>query len=250
MNALVVANWKMNETATEARVLSRAVADALRTRWTRDVTVAIAPPFTALAAVRESIADTAIALAAQNLYFEEKGAYTGEVSAAMLADLGVVYVIVGHSERRRYFHETDADVRRKAAAALAHGLRPIVAVGETSDERDAGTTDGRVVAQTRAALEGLQRAQLAQIAIAYEPVWAIGTGRSCEPAEAQRVMSLVRASVPGLSDVPVLYGGSVTPANFASYMALPDCNGGLVGGTSLDAQAFAQLVSIAHEARA
>lgn len=240
----------MNETATQARALARDIAESLSADLASDVTVAIAPPFTALAAVRDAVAQAPIALAAQDLFWEKQGAYTGEISAAMLTDLGVRYAIVGHSERRRYFHESDDDVRRKTRAALDQALIPIVAVGETSEERDAGKTDDRVVTQTRAALDGLQPAQLARVVMAYEPVWAIGTGSSCHAGEAQRVMGLIRSSVRGLDAAPILYGGSVTPENFASYVALPDCNGGLVGGASLDAGAFVRLVRIAHETRA
>lgn len=246
MNAVVVGNWKMNETASQADALARTVVTFVGND-AASVHVALAPPFTALPAVREALRGSRIALGAQNFYWEERGAFTGEISAPMLVDLGVRYVIVGHSERRRYFHESDEDVRRKTAAALAHGLRPIVAVGETQSERDAGRADERVVTQTRAALDGLEPAALEHLAIAYEPVWAIGTGRSCEPAEAQRVMALIRASVRGLEATPLLYGGSVTPQNFAEYVALPDCNGGLVGGASLDPRAFAALVRIARE---
>lgn len=245
MNALVVGNWKMHETAEEATLLARAIRDALTPADMRKVDVAVAPPFTALSAVHDVLADSAIALAAQNLFWEDAGAYTGEISAPMLVDLGVRYVIVGHSERRRYFRESDDDVRRKAAAAIAHGLRPIVAVGETNEEREAGVTDARVVAQTRVALDGLSPQQLTQIAIAYEPVWAIGTGRSCEPSEADRVMHLIRSSVAGLESVPLLYGGSVSTANFSSYLQQPNCNGGLIGGASLDAASFVSLVRTA-----
>ncbi len=252
MRTLVVGNWKMNETATQAARLAREIVDVLSMppyRAKRSVDVVLAPPFTSLAPVRDAIAEHDVALGAQNVYWADSGAFTGEISPPMLLDLGVRYVIVGHSERRRYFGETDEDVRKKTQAALAHGLRPIVAVGETGDERDSGKTDERVTVQTRAALEGVTRERLSEIVIAYEPVWAIGTGRNCDPTEAARVIDVIRASVAGLDDVPVLYGGSVSPANFAQYMAMPRCCGGLVGGASLDAQSFALLVRIAGEAR-
>jgi triosephosphate isomerase len=249
MTPVVVGNWKMNETATQADALARTLVTFLGNDPKR-VRVVIAPPFTALTAVRDALRGSDVELGAQNLYWEDRGAFTGEVSAPMLVDLGVHYAIVGHSERRRYFGETDDDVRRKMAAALAHGLSPIVAVGETQEERDSGLTDERVRTQTNAAIASLDAAALERIAIAYEPVWAIGTGQSCEPHEAERVMQLIRSCLPGGVDVPLLYGGSVNPANFANYVALEHCNGGLVGGASLDPRAFAALVRIAATAAA
>ncbi|MGH7738311.1 MAG: triose-phosphate isomerase [Candidatus Tyrphobacter sp.] len=247
MSALVVGNWKMNETAREATALARGICERLGASPPSHVRVVMAPPFTALAAVGEAIAGTPIALGAQDLFWKDAGAFTGAISAPMLVDLGVRYVIVGHSERRRYFGESDDDVRRKTRAALAHGLQPVVAVGETSEERDAGITDERVRTQVRAAIDAIAPGDLRRIAIAYEPVWAIGTGRSCEPAEADRVMRLIRVCAGGLEDLPVLYGGSVTPANFPSYLAFDGCSGGLIGGASLDAQAFASIVRAASE---
>ena len=248
-NVLVVGNWKMNGTSGEAVALASGVRNALDGVDLWGVTVAVAPPFTALSFVRDALVASPIALAAQNLFWEDAGAFTGEISPPMLVDLGVRYVIVGHSERRQHFGETDDDVRRKTAAALAHGLVPIVAVGETREERDAGRTDERVVAQTRAALDGVPRERLDEIAIAYEPIWAIGSGTNCELDETARVMRAIRASIPGLDAVPLLYGGSVTPKNFEAYARLDECSGGLVGGASLDAQSFAAIARIAAGAR-
>jgi triosephosphate isomerase (TIM) len=245
---LVVGNWKMHETRQSGATLARAIVDALGDADTPKVTVVLAPPFTALSAVASVLNGTRIELGAQNMHWGERGAFTGEISAEMLTDLGVSYVIVGHSERRRYFHESDSDVNKKTKAALSHNLIPIVAVGETEDDRDAGLTDERVTSQIRAGLEGIVDEQLRGIVIAYEPVWAIGTGRNCEPPEAERVMSVIRGSIPGLRDVPILYGGSVTPKNFASYLEGKQCAGGLVGGASLRSESFVELVNIAYVA--
>lgn len=245
MKRLVVGNWKMHETQTTAARLASEIVDRLWDFNPSEVKAVLAPPFTALHAVANIVEGTHVALGAQNLHWVDKGAYTGEISAAMLADLSVDYVIVGHSERRRYFHETDAEVNKKTKAALNNGLIPIVAVGETEEDRDAGETDERVTSQILAGLNGLEDEQLQSIVIAYEPVWAIGTGRNCRADEAERVMSVIRGSMPALRDVPILYGGSVTPANFAEYLSGKQCAGGLVGGASLRAESFVELVNVA-----
>jgi triosephosphate isomerase len=161
----------------------------------------------------------------------------------MLLEFGVSHIILGHSERRAYCDETDRTVNLKVRTALAQGLTPIVAVGESGDERSAGRTDDRVVAQTRAAFAGVPTADLARVTIAYEPIWAIGTGRNCDPEEADRVMATIRGSVDGLDETPILYGGSMKPENVAAYMAEPNVNGGLVGGASLDPSGFAMLIA-------
>lgn len=205
------------------------------------VEIVLCPPFTALAAVSPKLDGSRVRLGAQDVHWEESGAFTGAISAPMLRECAVRYVIVGHSERREYFGDTDLTVRLKTAAALAGGLTPIVAVGETIDLRDAGKTLSHVTLQTRAALEGLSQADLARVVLAYEPIWAIGTGRSCDPAEANAVMGAMRACVPGLHDTPILYGGSVKPENIAAYTSQPEIDGGLVGGASLDAASFAAL---------
>ena len=176
------------------------------------------------------------------MHWELQGPFTGEVSAPMLREFGVTHVILGHSERRAYFNETDATVNRKVHTALQQGLIPIVAVGETAEERHAGKTDERVVAQTRAAFEGIARESLARVVIAYEPIWAIGTGENCEPDEANRVMSLIRSSLQGLNEIPILYGGSMNSENVAEYAVQPNIDGGLVGGASLDPDGFARLI--------
>lgn len=233
-------NWKMFKTATEARAYAQRFAELLPS-IPEHIEIVICPPFTALQAVREVLAGTRVKIGAQNMYWESSGAFTGEISPPMLLDLGVEYVILGHSERRQYFGETDEDVRRKTAAALEAGLTPIVAVGESLGIRDAGTAMQHVVAQTRAALAGLDAASAAKVVLAYEPVWAIGTGRNCDAPEANTIMHAMRNAVDGLAGVPILYGGSVKPENVAHYASQPDIDGGLVGGASLDPDSFARL---------
>jgi triosephosphate isomerase len=206
------------------------------------IEIVIAPPFTAIPAAAQRLNGTRVRLGAQTMHWELQGAFTGEVSAPMLREFGVTHVILGHSERRAYCDETDRTVNLKVRTALDQELVPIVAVGETLEERKAGRTDDRVVAQTRAAFEGVPDRALAQVVIAYEPIWAIGTGENCDPAEADRVMAAIRASLKGLDETPILYGGSMTAANVASYVARPNVNGGLVGGASLDPGGFAALI--------
>ncbi len=234
----------MNMTGTQANAF---LDDFLKEALSDEVDVAIAPPFTALAQVNLRLQGSAIALAGQNMYWEQSGAFTGEISAPMLADAGCTYVILGHSERRERFGETDAGVNRKARAALANGLTPIVCVGETGDERDAGEALARVVSQARAALDGLGRDGAAKVVMAYEPVWAIGTGKNCDADDADEVMGAIRASVDGLQNVRIIYGGSMKAENVASYACKTNIDGGLVGGASLDPIAFATLVRAAHQ---
>jgi triosephosphate isomerase len=248
MRTVVAGNWKMNETAAQALQLVAAFVPAIRELLSDagpDVDVVVAPPFTALAAVAPALAHAGrVALGAQNMHWDVSGAFTGEISAPMLLDLGVTYVILGHSERRQYFGETDEAVNRKVKTALAQGLHAIVAVGETLGEREAGRTRDRVVGQTRAALDGLDDRDVARLILAYEPIWAIGTGKNCDAVEADGVMGEIRACHGALRDVPILYGGSVKPDNFATYLARPNVNGGLIGGASLDAGAFVELVRL------
>jgi triosephosphate isomerase len=231
---LIAGNWKMYKTASETGEFCRALRDALGEL--EGVDVAVCPPFTALAAAVQTLADTEIAVAAQNVHWEAEGAYTGEISAPMLVDLGVYGVIVGHSERRQFFGETDEAVARRAAAALDAGLSVIACVGELEEERERGDT------------ENVLRRQLAQLeardnlVIAYEPVWAIGTGKTATPELAQQAHAFVKS----LIDVPVLYGGSVRPENAEELLAQPDVDGALVGGASLDVDAF---VAICRAAR-
>jgi triosephosphate isomerase len=244
--SLIAGNWKMYGTRAEAeRLLS-----TLKTLIGRpaDREVVIAPPFTVLETVSRLLAGTSIHLAAQNLYWEPQGAFTGEISGPMLTDLGCSHVILGHSERRHYFGETDEQVAQKVRAAQRDGLIPIVCVGETLEQRERGETAVLIARQVRTALQGQDKAVFASLIIAYEPVWAIGTGRTATPAQAQEVHVVIRTTVAELSDrataemVRILYGGSVKPDNIDGLMAEADIDGALVGGASLQAEAFARII--------
>jgi triosephosphate isomerase len=242
----VCGNWKMHKTAAEARALLKDLR-ALAEGQAAEVEVAVAPPFTALAAAAEALRGSTIELAAQNVNAEPQGAFTGEVSAGMLAEAGVRYVIVGHSERRQLFGETDDGVRRKVGAVLGAGMRPIVCVGEILAEREGGRTLEVVGRQVRGALAGLPAAAVAALTVAYEPVWAIGTGKTASSAQAQEVHAAIRALLRDLAGgsadaVRIQYGGSVKPDNARELMAQPDVDGALVGGASLKAQDFVQIV--------
>lgn len=240
--AIVAGNWKMHKTAAETRAFFDAFLPHVAS-LPDQVTIVVAPPFTALAAAHAALqGQPRVSLGAQNVHWELQGACTGDISVPMLAEHGVTYVIVGHSERRANANELDRTVNLKVKTLLAHGMTPIVAVGETLDEREAGRTDDRVISQTREALDGLSDGDVARVVMAYEPIWAIGTGRNCDPVEAARVMSAIRGCVPALADVPILYGGSMKPENVAQYMEHSTINGGLVGGASLDAGGFATLI--------
>jgi triosephosphate isomerase (TIM) len=234
---LVVGNWKMNGgLAANARLLDRLV-----TEWqpTEARSLAVCVPFPYLGQVQAALASTAIGWGAQDVSAHTSGAYTGEVSAAMLVEFGCRYVIVGHSERRQIHGETDPLVAAKAGAALAAGITPIVCIGESLAEREAGATDAVVQRQLGAVIEALG-GRLPEIVLAYEPVWAIGTGRTASPAQAQQVHASLRATLTGVRapDVKVLYGGSVKAANAAALFAMSDIDGGLIGGASLDATEF------------
>lgn len=242
MRSVIAGNWKMHKTVAEAVLLVKELL-LLRRSFPADVEVIVAPPFTALQAVSRSLrGQSSIQLAAQTMHWQDTGAYTGEISPTMLMDVDVRYVILGHSERREMFGESDAYVRLKTMAALAHGLRPIVAVGETLEEHNAGRTMDKVVSQTRAALQGLTPQEIARCVVAYEPLWAIGSGMSDDPQNANAVMRSIRGSVEGLQDVPLIYGGSVRPDNMAAFAAQSDVNGALVGGASLSADSFAAII--------
>ncbi len=242
---LAAGNWKMHRTAREGveavTALKPLVADL------KDVDIVVCPPFTALADVGRALAGSNIELGAQDMHWEAQGAYTGEVSGPMLWDLGCTYVIVGHSERRRHFGETDEEAGRKAAAAFAHELLPILCVGETLEERDAGRTEEVVARQVRLGTAGLDPAVGDRLVVAYEPVWAIGTGRAATGEEANRVSALIRAWLAerfgeAAHQARILYGGSVTPENITEFVTQPEIDGALVGGASLDPQAFAAIV--------
>lgn len=249
---ILAGNWKMNLTIAEATSFVREIRRALN--GVKGVDRVLCPPFTALAAVKDLLTATEIAVGAQNMHWAEKGAYTGEIGPAMLQEL-CRYVILGHSERRAYFRETDEGVNRKIKAALAHGLIPIVCVGETESQYDAGQTREVVSGQVRGCLEGLTREQVAGLIVAYEPVWAIGTGKAATAAGAGAVIGLtIRGTIAGLYDeatadaVRVQYGGSVTPENVAEFMAHGDIDGALVGGASLKPD-FVELVRIAAQVK-
>jgi triosephosphate isomerase len=243
---LVVANWKMHGTLAEARALAAAVRDALKRP--RGVEVVLCPPFTALAAVGEVLAGSPIGLGAQDCHWEASGAYTGEVSPAMLADLGCRVVILGHSERRQHLGETDAQVNLKLRGALAHGLTPLLCVGESAEERQQGLTFPTVEGQLRAGLTGLSPEAVGRCLVAYEPLWAIGTGVNATPAQASEVHGYLRGLLSELASkevaqaVRILYGGSVKADNAADLCREPEVDGALVGGASLQAAAFVQIV--------
>ena len=242
----IAGNWKMNGTVAEAE--ERIAGLLPRVGDVDFADVAICVPFTAIDAMVNSARGSAVEVYAQNMHQAESGAYTGEVSAPMLTELEVEGVVLGHSERRAYFGETDEALRAKVPVALAAGLKPILCVGETEAEREAGETDDHVRTQVNEALEDVQADEVDRVAIAYEPIWAIGTGRTATPEIAQDTCKVVRTAAGGRLDperVKVLYGGSVTPDNAAELMAQPDIDGALVGGASLDADGFARIVEAA-----
>lgn len=243
----ITGNWKMNKTAAEATVLVRELRGLVS--MVRDrVEVAVAPPFTALGAVAKALEDSNIALAAQNCHVEPSGAFTGEVSAPMLKEVGCSWVILGHSERRQYFHETDAGVNRKIASVLKAGLLPIICVGETLEEREGNKTLQVVETQVKGCLSGFSAAEGARFVVAYEPVWAIGTGKTATSRQAQDVHAHIRALLTGLwgkdtaEQVRIQYGGSVKADNAAELLSQPDIDGALVGGASLKAVDFAAII--------
>lgn len=245
---LVAGNWKMNGSGAEARAIAVGLAEARGAETRADVM--IAPPFTSLSIVAEALTGSRVALGGQNMHHEAAGAYTGEVSAGMLLAAGCSHVILGHSERRLYFGETDASVARKLSAALAAGLRPIVCVGETLAERDGGSASEVVGAQLTGALEGLPEGQGARLTIAYEPVWAIGTGRTATPDLAQQMHAFIRAQLEErlgavAGSVRILYGGSVSPKNAAELLRQQDIDGALVGGASLKVETFVPIIDAA-----
>ena len=247
---LIAGNWKMNQTASQARALIAALRadldrDCDSISKSRDVVVM--PPSIDIPAVSEELQGSFIQLGAQNMHWEDSGAFTGEISAPMLLQFGVKYVIVGHSERRHIFLESDAFVNKKLHAALRHGLTPIMCIGETREHHDAGRTLHIVLSQTQSGLEGVDRESAEKITIAYEPVWAIGTGRVATPEHAQMVHGAVREvlsekwGMDTARQIRILYGGSVTPDNVDSLLSKHDIDGALVGGASLKADSFARI---------
>lgn len=237
----------MNNTIADTKAL---LSDLLPLVKNAEAEVVVCVPYTDIAAAGEIIKGSNIKLGAENVHWAEKGAFTGEISAKMLVELNVEYVIIGHSERRQYFGETDATVNSRAKAALAAGLKPIICVGETLDEREAGKTTEVVTRQTKGAFEGIDKSELENIVIAYEPVWAIGTGKTATNEEANATIKEIRAVVADLycekcaqEKVRIQYGGSMNPANAKALMAMSDIDGGLIGGASLKAVDFSQVVN-------
>jgi triosephosphate isomerase len=243
----IVGNWKMNKTTEEAVTLVEGIKNQLNDA--SQVDVAVCPVFTVLNSVKKVINDSVIALGAQNLHWEEKGAFTGEISAEMLLDCGCSYVIIGHSERRKYFGETDVSVNRKIKAALKAGLTPIVCVGESLEDREQNKTIDIIRAQLRGAFADLEKDSVKKIVVAYEPVWAIGTGKTATPDQAQEVHKFIRAwlkehfSEELVDNLRILYGGSVKPANTKELMSEPDIDGALVGGASLKVDSFLGIIN-------
>jgi len=244
--AIIAGNWKLNKTPHEAIILAnelkRDIVDI------EGVDIVLCPPFTALADVADTLTDTNILLGAQNIFWEDAGAFTGEISGPMLKDLGVTYVIIGHSERRQYFHETNETVNKRLRAALKNGLLPIVCVGENLAQREANKTFDIIKDHCEGSLKGLSVEEMKNVVLAYEPVWAIGTGKTATPQQAQEVHLFIRQLLEKMfnaeiaSSVRIQYGGSVTPDNVISLMAQQDIDGALVGGASLKAPSFAAIV--------
>ena len=241
---IIAGNWKMNMTPSEARALVEELKPLVKDAKCE---VVVCPPYVDLSAVSELIKDSNIRLGAQNIHWAEKGAFTGEVSANMLKELGVEYAIIGHSERRQYFGETDATVNQRVLAAVKAGLTPIICVGEKKEEREAGYTNALVTYQTQIALSGLTADEVKHVVIAYEPVWAIGTGLTATDEQANETIGVIREAVraaygDAADDVRIQYGGSMNPKNCKGLMAQPEIDGGLIGGASLKAEDFSKVV--------
>ena len=243
---VIAGNWKMYKTAAEAAAFVRAFLPLVS--GVRGVEIVLAPPYPSIGAVAQLVGGSGVGVASQNVHFEDEGAFTGEVSARMLKEAGATHCIVGHSERRQYYAETDDTANRKVRAALAAGLVPILCVGEMLPEREAGKTFDVVGRQLAGGLKGIPAPDAARVIVAYEPVWAIGTGKTATPAQAQEVHAFLRARLRELSggaadSVRILYGGSVKPDNIAALMANGDIDGALVGGASLAPESFAKIVT-------
>lgn len=252
---IIAGNWKMNLCRAEAKDLFEGIKDFVKDYTAVELpTVVIAPVFTSLCAVETvgcncGCGGNKISVAAQNCHWESNGAYTGEISVEMAKDAGCSYVIIGHSERRQYFSETDEMINKKAKAILAGGLIPIICCGESLEQREAGETDTWIAGQIRAALEGISSEDVAKSVIAYEPIWAIGTGKSCDADEANRVIKMIRSVVSEVSgssaanSIRILYGGSVKPSTIEEQMSKSDIDGALIGGASLKADSFNEIIS-------
>ena len=245
---LIAGNWKMNKTATEAAELAGQIIASVGNQ--NDIEVLMCPPFTSIAAVSALIGNSTVRVGAQNMSDKASGAFTGEISAAMLRDLHVSHVILGHSERRSYYGETDAFINRKVLAALENNLKPVLCVGETLEEREAGKVESVIKTQLVGGLKDVPADKAESLVIAYEPVWAIGTGKTATPDQAQEVHAFIRAQLVELfgaagNAIRILYGGSMKPANAAGLLAQPDIDGGLIGGAALKAADFLALVKAA-----
>ena len=243
---IIAGNWKMNKSASEGKTLVEDLKG--RVSSFNDVDIVVCPPFTTLAAVVKAAEGSNIKVGAQNVHWAENGAFTGEISAAMLKEAGAEYVIIGHSERRQYFGETDETVNKRLKAALAAGLKPIVCIGELLDEREGGKTEAVLDKQIKAGFAGLTPLDMNKIVIAYEPVWAIGTGKTATPEMAEETHAYIRKVLAGLfggttaEAIRIQYGGSMKADNAAELMKQPDIDGGLIGGASLKADSFADLI--------
>jgi len=243
---LIAGNWKMYKTAAEAQAFAGAFVPLVV--GVKGVEIVLAPPYLAIRAVADAVRGSVVGVASQNVHFAPEGAFTGEVSAAMVKEAGATHAIIGHSERRQYFAETDDSVNRKVKAALAAALTPIMCLGETLAERESGKTLEVVERQLRGGLSGVPATEAAKVVVAYEPVWAIGTGKTASPAQAQEVHAALRKGLAGIwgtaaaASVRILYGGSVKPDNVDTLMAQGDIDGALVGGASLSAESFARIV--------
>lgn len=248
--AIIAGNWKMNKTATEAKALISELIPAVKDAGCE---VVICVPFTDLVTAVEMTKGTNIHVGAENVHFEKSGAFTGEISADMLTDLGVEYVVIGHSERRQYFAETNETVNKRTKAALAGGLKPIICVGESLDQREQGVTEELVRMQVKIALNGVTADELKNVVIAYEPIWAIGTGKTATAEQAGEVCSNIRAAIRGLygarvaRSVTIQYGGSMNPKNAAELLAQPDIDGGLIGGAALKPEQFVDIINAANQ---
>lgn len=243
---IIAGNWKMYKTIPEAKSLVSGLVEKLA--GFNDAEVVFCPPFTALSTVKDLVKGSACGVGAQDIYWKEQGAFTGEVSPLMLKDIGCDYVIIGHSERRQYFGETDETVNLKVKAALAAGIKPIICVGESLEQRESGETKSLIKKQTEKALEGIDSSVIPQIVIAYEPIWAIGTGKSSSSADANEVIGFIRSTVAGLfgndlaQQMRIQYGGSVKAENIKEYMSQPEIDGALVGGASLEVESFLKII--------
>lgn len=243
---IIAGNWKMNKTVDEAKVLVQALIPLVKDSKAE---VVVCVPYVCLPAVGQAVQGTNIKLGAQNMHFKDSGAYTGEISPVMLKSMGVEYVIIGHSERREYFAESDETVNLKVKAAFAHGLKPIVCVGETLHQREKGITDEWVSMQTKLALLGLTAEDVQNVVIAYEPIWAIGTGKTATNEEANDTIGIIRNAVAEVfgnntaMKIRIQYGGSMNPGNVSGLMAQPEIDGGLIGGASLKPEDFSKVVN-------